>query len=102
MSEDDAAPTTDAAAPADGGAARGKKAAKRAHNSAGGGTEVEAAPDAAAASLPSKGGRKLEKIPVAALRAAEGANGATDTDGVLRFRNKEKVLMLTSRGIPPR
>lgn len=48
----------------------------------------------------------LELVPVDDLRASEaaganGANGAT-ARGEAPFRNREKVLMLTSRGIPPR
>lgn len=43
----------------------------------------------------------LETVPVAQLRAAEGA-GALGGGAGGRWRNKEKVLMLTSRGIPPR
>mmetsp|Transcript_9452 Transcript_9452/g.28447 ORF Transcript_9452/g.28447 Transcript_9452/m.28447 type:complete len:447 (+) Transcript_9452:201-1541(+) len=43
----------------------------------------------------------LETIPVAQLRAAE-AEGVAGSGGEQRWRNKEKVLMLTSRGIPPR
>ena len=43
----------------------------------------------------------LETIPVAQLRAAEGG-AALGGRPEGRWRNKEKVLMLTSRGIPPR
>lgn len=91
---------TSAAAAATGNGAvtvKADKTAKRKRKEADVAT-VAVDPAAVQSSLEAAG---LETLPVAQLRASEAAtNGATD--GEAPFRNKEKVLMLTSRGIPPR
>lgn len=93
-----------AAAPAANGATA--KAAKRKRKAAAvtdGVADADADADAAAPNALAAAG--LETVPSSALRAANaadsaGAGGAAG--GEAPFRNKEKVLMLTSRGIPPR
>ena len=115
-----AEPTTAAAAPSKAAIMRGAsaaaeaigngavpakrgKATKRKHGRPEAAAPGAARPDGAAAAVQSNlEAAGVEVVPVAELRASEaaGANGAAP--GEPPFRNKEKVLMLTSRGIPPR
>jgi hypothetical protein len=83
-------------------AAKCGKATKRKHGRPEAAAPGAAKPDGAAAVQSSLEAAEVEVVPVAELRASEaaGANGAAP--GEPPFRNKEKVLMLTSRGIPPR
>jgi len=93
-----------AAAPAANGATA--KAAKRKRKAAAvpdGVADADADVDAAAPNALAAAG--LETVPLSALRAANAANSAgagAAAGGEAPFRNKEKVLLLTSRGIPPR
>lgn len=78
-------------------------ATKRKHSRPEAAAPDAAEPDGAAAAVQSSlEAAGVEVVPVAELRAsaAAGANGAAP--GETPFRNREKVLMLTSRGIPPR
>lgn len=83
-------------------AAKHGKATKRKHSRPEAAAPGAAETDGAAAVQSSLEAAGVEVVPVTELRASEaaGANGAAP--GEPPFRNREKVLMLTSRGIPPR
>ena len=84
-------------------AAKRGKATKRKHSRPEAAAPGAAQPDGAAAAVQSSlDAAGVEVVPVAELRASEAAGASGAAPGEAPFRNREKVLMLTSRGIPPR
>jgi hypothetical protein len=84
-------------------AAKVGKATKRKHSRPEAAAPGAAEPDGAAAAVQSSlEAAGVEVVPVAELRASAAADANGAAPGEPPFRNREKVLMLTSRGIPPR